>query len=247
MRCQPLTLGIATLYVGTKPSECGVECGAKEQLVLGITGASGAVYAVRLLEVLLAAGCDVHLSISPSGQTLLQQELGSRSIWNSFDATSLLPDRPMPPVARITYHHHQDFMAPDRQRLLPDRRHGRLPCSGSTVSAIACGTSNNLIQRAADVHLKERRKLILVPRETPLSVIQLDNLKRCAEAGAVVLAGHAGLLSRGQNDCRSGRFCRRPHLRSTADRAYVDASLGNMTRTRQSDCAVQQPSHPMEY
>jgi len=66
------------------------------------------------------------------------------------------------------------------------------PASGGTVSAIAHGTSGNLIQRAADVHLKERRRLILVPRETPLSAIQLDNLKRCAEAGAVVLPAMPG-------------------------------------------------------
>ena len=211
-----------------------------KQLVLGITGASGAAYAVRLLEVLLAAGCDVHLSISPSGQTLLRQELDLSVDLEQFDSSSLLPiergrQRPdhVPPSPELH--------GPDRQRLLSHRWHGVCPCSGSTVGAIACGASNNLIQRAADVHLKERRPLILVPRETPLSVIQLDNLKRCAEAGAVVLPAMPGFYHGRQNDCRPGRLCRGPHLRSTADRTYADASLGNVTVTAFSpDAAFRQ-------
>jgi 4-hydroxy-3-polyprenylbenzoate decarboxylase len=163
-----------------------------KQLVLGITGASGAVYAVRLLEVLLAAKCDVHMSISPSGQTLLRQELGLSVDLEEFDTSSLLPAEAGTAGGSLKYHHYQDFLAPIASGSHLTSGMVICPCSGSTVSAIACGASNNLIQRAADVHLKERRPLILVPRETPLSVIQLDNLKRCAEAGAVVLPAMPG-------------------------------------------------------
>ena len=190
------------------------------QLVLGITGASGAVYSVRLLEVLLAARCDVHLSISPSGQMLLKQELGLNVDLENFQAASLLPtpqqaldDSKLRQTAelaglalgdshvlgaaggsrgQVIYHHYQNFMAPIASGSFLTDGMVVCPCSGSTVSGIACGSSTNLIQRAADVHLKERRKLILVPRETPLSTIQLDNMKRCAEAGAVMLPAMPG-------------------------------------------------------
>ena len=163
-------------------------------LVLGITGASGAAYAVRLLEVLLRAGHDVHLSISPSGQTLLRQELGIEVDLADVRAASLLPDfnAESDELGRLTYHHHQDFMAPIASGSFLTGGMVVCPCSGSTVSAIAHGSSTNLIQRAADVHLKERRRLILVPRETPLSTIQLDNMKRCSEAGAVILPAMPG-------------------------------------------------------
>jgi 4-hydroxy-3-polyprenylbenzoate decarboxylase len=190
-----------------------------KQLVLGITGASGAIYAVRLLEVLLTAGCDVHLSISPSGQTLLKQELGLNVDLAKFDATSIRisgieePNR----AGKLYYHHYQDFMAPIASGSFLTDGMVICPCSGSTVSAIACGASNNLIQRAADVHLKERRPLILVPRETPLSVIQLDNLKRCAEAGAVVLPAMPGFYHGAQTirdlvDFVVARICDQLHV-----------------------------------
>jgi 4-hydroxy-3-polyprenylbenzoate decarboxylase len=162
-------------------------------LVLGITGASGAVYAVRLLEVLLQSGHEVHLSISPSGQTLVRQELQREIDLISFRPDSLLQEIPSGPRAgRIVYHHFQDFLAPIASGSFLTDGMVVCPCSGSTVSGIAHGSSTNLIQRAADVHLKERRKLILVPRETPLSTIQLENMKRCAEAGAVMLPAMPG-------------------------------------------------------
>jgi flavin prenyltransferase len=158
--------------------------------VLGITGASGAVYAVRLLEVLLQLGHEVHLSISASGQQVLSQELRLEVDLDAFDAATLIDTDGTP--GRIVYHHHQDFLAPIASG--SHRTAGMVvcPCSGSTLSAIAHSSGSNLIQRAAEVHLKERRKLILVPRETPLSLPQLDNMRRATEAGAIVLPAAPG-------------------------------------------------------
>lgn len=179
-------------------------------LVLGITGASGAIYAARLLDVLLAAGRNVHLSISAAGQALLRHELGVEIDLNDVRPGELVERLAAPaqriggwqsatiessgecPRGNLIYHHYQDFMAPIASG--SDLTAGMVicPCSGGTLSAIAHGGSDNLIQRAADVHLKERRKLVLVPRETPLSAIQLENMQRCAAAGAVVLPAMPG-------------------------------------------------------
>jgi 4-hydroxy-3-polyprenylbenzoate decarboxylase len=175
-------------------------------LVLGITGASGAPYAVRLLKVLLAAGRDVHLVVSPAGKAVLKQELGIEVDLENFDAGRMLHcDHPLLgpgsperlPVrgeaeGRILYHHYRDLMAPVASGSCLTAGMVVCPCSGGTLSAIAHGSSENLIHRAADVHIKERRKLIVVPRETPLSLIQLDNMRRVAEAGAVVLPAMPG-------------------------------------------------------
>lgn len=186
-------------------------------LVLAVTGASGAIYAVRLLEVLLAAPRDVHLTISPAGQAVLKTELALDVDLEAFDPASLvLPHKPAdaraplarlwaesiwsavadrgeaPPSGQLHYHHHRDLMAPIASGSFRTGGMVVCPCSGGTLSGIAHAASTNLIQRAADVHLKERRKLILVPRETPLSVLQLDNMRRCAEAGAVVLPAMPG-------------------------------------------------------
>ena len=155
--------------------------------VLAITGASGAVYATRLLEVLTHSGRQVHLLISPSGAAVLKQELDKSVSLERFEPHSLITT-----AERITYHHHTDFMAPLASGSFLTGGMVVCPCSGSTLSAIAQGASNNLIHRAADVHLKERRKLILVPRETPLSIIQLDNMRKAAEAGAVILPAMPG-------------------------------------------------------
>jgi 4-hydroxy-3-polyprenylbenzoate decarboxylase len=179
-------------------------------LILGITGASGAVYAVRLLEVLLAIGRDIHLLISPSGNAVLKQELGTCVDLERFDPTplfsamqhpllvpplplgeGLLPSRTAA-LGKLHYHRHDDFLAPPASGSFLTGGMVVCPCSGSTLSGIAHAASMNLIQRAADVHLKERRKLILVPRETPLSLIQLDNLRKTAEAGAIILPASPG-------------------------------------------------------
>ena len=141
--------------------------------VLAITGASGAIYAVRLLEALVAGGHNVELAISPSAALVLKQELGIEVNLDAFDAECLLPhDRLRSGEGEVRYHHHQDFMAPIASGSHLTSGMVICPCSGSTLSAVVTGASTNLIQRAADVHLKERRKLVLVPRETPLSVVQ---------------------------------------------------------------------------
>ena len=165
---------------------------SRPPFVVGITGASGAVYATRLLEVLIELGHHVHLTISRSGQTLLKQELSLDVNLERFDATSLQLSVPTTQLYRITYHHFADYLSPVASGSAVTSGMVICPCSGGTLSAVAHGSSTNLIQRAADVHLKERRKLILVPRETPLSLIYLDNLKRACEAGAVVLPASPG-------------------------------------------------------
>jgi 4-hydroxy-3-polyprenylbenzoate decarboxylase len=187
-------------------------------ICIGITGASGAIYAVRLLEVLRAAGRDVHLSVSPSGRDVIRQELKLKVDLDDFQAASLLLGdasgdsklsllktsagistsdsnvlgsgigRP----GELHYFHCQDFMAPMASGSFLTGGMVICPTSGTTLSAVAAGAAGNLIQRAAEVHLKERRKLILVPRESPLSLAHIDNMRRVTEAGAVVLPAAPG-------------------------------------------------------
>ena len=161
-------------------------------LVLAITGASGAVFATRLLEMLLRAGRDVHLTISPSGAAVIKQELGIAIDPAQPDLAKLLPADMTEQLGRVTCHRHDDFLAPIASGSFLTGGMVVCPCSGSTLSGIAHAASMNLIQRAADVHLKECRKLILVPRETPLSVLQIENMQRAAQAGAVILPAMPG-------------------------------------------------------
>ena len=167
---------------------------AQSPLVLGITGASGAPYAVRLLEVLLEAGRDVHLSISPSGQAEIGEELGLRIDLDRFEPETLL-GKASPAIKKLkhlTYYHHKNLMAPIASGSFLTAGMVICPCSGSTLSAVAHSMGENLIHRAAEVHLKERRKLVVVPRETPLSLPQLKNMQAIHEAGAVVLPASPG-------------------------------------------------------
>ncbi len=170
-------------------------------VVLAMTGASGAPYAVRLLQVLLGSGHSVYLTISSAAQQVLQQELGITVKLAGFDPEPLLSValfESQPPSYRgeitqhLSYFDHRDLLAPIASGSALTSAMVICPCSGTTLSAVAHGTSNNLIQRAAEVHLKERRKLILVPRETPVSLPYLHNLTRAAEAGAVVLPAMPG-------------------------------------------------------
>lgn len=175
-------------------------------IVVALTGASGAIYAVRLLEVLVEAERRVHLIVSPSGAAVIEQELGRKVDLARLQLCDLLGLGVNSPLAeraeQVVTHPYQDFMAAPASGSFLTGGMVVCPCSGSTLSAIALGAGNNLIHRAADVHLKERRKLILVPRETPLSLVHIDNLRRAAEAGAVILPASPGWYHgvRGVND-----------------------------------------------
>src|SRR5215210_6442391 len=163
-----------------------------DDLVVAITGASGSPYGVRLLDVLLRAGRTVHLVISPPATQVMERELGVTVDLGRFDPTLLLKNTDL---SRMHYHHVRDLSAGIASGSFRTAGMAVCPCSMGTVAAIAHGTSANLIHRAADVHLKERRKLILVPRETPLGVVQLKNLVAVAEAGAVVLPAMPALYT----------------------------------------------------
>lgn len=185
--------------------------------VLAITGASGSLYGVRLLDVLLAAGNNVHLTISPAACRVFEQELGVQVDLDKFElaplmqagdfgsrlndgaagghGSSIFTDSDIV-RGRITYHHYQDYSAGIASGSYPTSGMVICPCSMGTLGGIANGLSTNLIQRAADVHLKERRKLIVVPRETPLGTIQLRNMLALSEAGAVVLPAAPGFYHR---------------------------------------------------
>lgn len=161
---------------------------AADDLVLAMTGASGAPYGLRLLQVLLQAGRTVHLTISPAATQVLQHELDRRVDLEHFDLRDLFGGKAEEESAgQVFYHHFRDFRAGIASGSFLTGGMVICPCSMGTAAAIAHGLSENLIHRAADVHLKERRRLVLVPRETPLSVVQLQNLAACAQVGAVVL------------------------------------------------------------
>jgi flavin prenyltransferase len=164
---------------------------AARPIVFAITGASGAAYAVRLLHQLVHARHGVQLIVSSHGLRLLRTE-------EDIDSVAALRDRVGPEAWD------------DHVRVFEDADRGAAPASGSarsagmvvcpcsmgTLSAIAAGSSRSLVERAADVALKERRRLVLVPRETPLSAIHLENMLRVTQAGAVVLPAAPGFYHR---------------------------------------------------
>ncbi len=156
-------------------------------IAIAVTGASGAVYATRTLAALLERGVDVELIVSDYGRRLLRDELGEQASVDRL--VPFLSDRYGAGVGAgtMTVHSNRDLGA-----TIASGSHGCsgmaiVPCSMKTLAAVAHGLSRNLIERAADVMLKERRRLVIVPRETPMSLPQLRNMVLCAEAGAMIL------------------------------------------------------------
>ncbi len=154
---------------------------------VGITGASGAVYAVRTVSALLARGCRVELVASEFGRRLLRDELGPDAAIERLG--DYLAARYGESVGHgtLAIHSNRDAGAAIASGSYACDCMVIVPCSMKTLAGVAHGASRNLIERAADVMLKERRRLVVVPRETPMSLPQLKNLVLCAEAGALVL------------------------------------------------------------
>ena len=169
-------------------------------LVLAVTGASGSAYAMRLLDTLLTAQRRVHLVFSAAGLQVLKHELGLSVSAANFEVAQLLPHRTSAADNElITLHDGRDYSAGIASGSFRTGGMVICPCSMGTLSSVAHGLSTNLIQRAADVHLKERRKLVIVPRETPLGSIQLENMKRLSDAGAVILPAMPGFYHNPQS------------------------------------------------
>lgn len=155
----------------------------KKPWVVGITGASGAVYGVRLCRFLLQGGLDVHLIVTDAGWRVLQDELD----WNPADRTGMLEEQFGGFPGKLVAHPVKDIGASVASGSFRTEGMVIVPCSMGTLSAIAHGASDNLLERAADVMLKEGRKLLIVPRETPLHAVHLENMLTLARLGAKIV------------------------------------------------------------
>lgn len=157
-------------------------------ITFGITGASGAPYAVRVLRALNEAAVPVRLIVSSYGLRLLNEESGIEGVDGLRAATG--------DWSRVEFYDSLDRGATPASGSAPSRGMVVCPCSMGTLASIAAGTSRNLVERAADVALKERRPLVLVPRETPLSLIHLENMTRLTRAGATIMPAAPGFYHR---------------------------------------------------
>ncbi len=181
----------------------------RKNIVLGITGASGSAYAVRLAQALLLADCEVHVVVSDAARQVALRELGTTlppdsadpPAWLRFLETAFqnapsnswgMPDVQLPVDSRLAVHSFRDYSAGIASGSFLTDGMVICPCSMGTLSSIANGASTNLVQRAADVHLKERRPLVIVPRESPLGMIALENMTRLTQAGATILPSMPG-------------------------------------------------------
>ncbi|MBM3450678.1 MAG: UbiX family flavin prenyltransferase [Armatimonadetes bacterium] len=170
------------------------------RVVVGLTGASGAAYALGFLRATCALGWEAKVIASPSAVDVFQMETDVRlgetprqTAGALREALGLAPDDP-----RIEVYDHKNFAAPVSSGSYRTAGMIVVPCTAGTLGGIAAGTSQNLIERAAEVTLKEARRLVLVVRETPFSAVQLENMLRLARAGAIVLPANPGFYHRPQ-------------------------------------------------
>ena len=169
---------------------------APETVALAMTGASGMPYGLRLLERLLQAGRTVYVMVSPPARMVLAQESDLQLPSRPGEIRSILSERYGAAPGQLEVFGQEEWTAPVASGSAPPDALVVCPCTSGTLGAIAAGTSRNLIERAADVVLKEGRVLILVPREMPFSVIHLENMLRLARAGAVIMPPSPGFYHR---------------------------------------------------
>lgn len=164
------------------------------EIAVGISGASGAAYSVRLLQALdeMPEIEKIHLVISSNGFSLLKQEMAIHLSESKFRIDQLIGHS----TKKVEFYNNMNFFSPIASGSYPTTGMIIMPCSTGTLGAIASGTSTNLLQRAAEVALKERKKLVVVIRETPLSLIHLENCVRVTQAGGVVLPASPGFYFR---------------------------------------------------
>jgi len=165
---------------------------SRHAIALAITGASGAAYGLRLLQCLLAADKQVYLMVSGPGQMVISQETGLKLPSKPGEIQAILSERYRAKPQQLQVFGKEDWMAPVASGSNAPAAMVVCPCTAGTLAAIANGISTKLIERAADVALKEQRKLILVPREMPYSVIHLENMLRLARMGVVILPANPG-------------------------------------------------------
>ena len=168
-------------------------------ITLAMTGASGAPYGLRLLQCLLAADCRVYLLLSSAAEVVIRTETNLDLPSELEDQQAWLSERYSADDDQLTLFARDDWFAPVASGSSSPGSMVICPASGGTLSAIATGASNNLIERAADVALKERRQLIVVPRETPYSAIHLENMLKLTQLGAVVLPASPGFYMQPAN------------------------------------------------
>lgn len=168
-----------------------------KQIVVAITGASGSIYGLRIVAELLRAECNVGLILSHAGREVLNYETGKN--WpGEFDALRQAVATHFDADDRLTLYAEDNLFAPVASGSSAADAVVVIPCSMGTIGRIAGGLSSNLIERVADVALKERRELILVPRETPLNQIHLENLLKLSRAGAQIVPAMPAFYHRPQ-------------------------------------------------
>lgn len=170
-----------------------------KRITLALTGASGMAYGLRLLACLLAAGCRVDLLVSQAARIVARQELDLTLPSGSGELARFLRQHLSIQSGELNVYGREEWFAPAASGSNPADAMVVCPCTMGTLAAIAQGLSDNLIERAADVIIKERRPLVLVPRETPFSLIHLRNMTALAEAGATILPANPGFYHRPQS------------------------------------------------